>query len=246
VKPLLSSPESRLFGRNVVRDFLVVVGGILIALWAEDQWQSRADRQYGQSALSRIANDLAQDMEDVSGNLDRARVGLDAARWISANRDAVPVDSEELRRAVFELSHCSTLNVNPSEYSALRNSGTLHLIEDKDLLNAITSLYEGRAFLEGLHELDCERSYEVIRLAMPYAEYSIPPPVRPGNNPNWVMWAEATIDAIVDSDGMFNDRVFINSVMSLAALRQFLIQQAELDLDQAESLRDEILAANRD
>jgi hypothetical protein len=147
VKSLLNLPESKLFGRNVVRDFLVVVGGILIALWAEDRWQTQVDRQYGQSALTRIANDLAQDIEDISGNLDRARVGLNAARWISANRDTVPVDSEELRRAVFELSHCSDLNVNPSEYSALRNSGTLHLIEDKDLFNAITSLYEGRAFL---------------------------------------------------------------------------------------------------
>ena len=147
---------------------------------------------------------------------------------------------------MFELGHCSGLNVNPSEYSALRNSGTLHLIEDKDLLNAITSLYEGRAFLGGLHELDCERSYEVIRLAMPYAEYSIPPPVRPGNNPNWSMWSQATIDAIIDSDGMFNDRVLINSVMTLAAFRQFLIRHAERDLGQAESLRDEILAANRD
>jgi len=246
MKSPLSSPESRLFGRNVIRDFLVVVGGILIALWAEDQWQTRVDRQYGQSALTRIANDLGQDIDDISGNLDRARVGLNAARWISANRDTVPVDSEELRRAVFELSHCSYLNVNPSEYSALRNSGTLHLIEDKDLLNAITSLYEGRAFLERIHELDCERSYEVIRLAMPYAEYSIPPPVRPGINSNWRMWSEATIDAIVDSDGMFNDRVLINSVMTLAAFRQFLIRHAERDLGQAESLRDEILAANRD
>jgi hypothetical protein len=246
MKSLLSSPESRLFGRNVVRDFLVVVGGILIALWAEDQWQTRVDSQYGQSALTRIANDLVQDIEDISGNLDRARVGLNAARWISKNRDTVLVDSEELRRAVFGLSHCSVLNVNSSEYSALRNSGTLHLIEDKDLLNAITSLYEGRALLERLHELDCERSYEVIRLAMPYAEYSIPPPVRPGNNPNWDMWSEATIDAIVDSDGMFNDRVFINSVMALAAYRQFLIRYAEKAIDQAESLRDEILAANRD
>ncbi len=246
MKSPLSSPESRLFGRNVIRDFLVVVGGILIALWAEDQWQTRVDRQYGQSALTRIANDLTQDIEDVSGNLDRARVGLNAARWVFANRDTVPVDSEELRRAVFGLSHCSVLNVNPSEYSALRNSGTLRLIEDKDLLNAITSLYEGRAFLERLHELDCERTYEVIRLVMPYAEYSVPPLVRPGNNPNWSMWSEATIDAIVDSDGMFNDRVFINSVMTLAAFRQFLIRHAELDLDQAESLRDKILAANRD
>ena len=86
----------------------------------------------------------------------------------------------------------------------------------------------------------------MIRLAMPYAEYSIPPPVRPGNNPNWRMWSEATIDAIVDSDGMFNDRVLINSVMTLAAFRQFLIRWAERDMDQAESLRDEIFAANRD
>ncbi len=246
MKSLLSSPESRLFGRNVVRDFLVVVGGILIALWAEDQWQSRVDRQYGQSALTRIANDLAQDIEDISGNLDRARAGLNAARWIFANRDTVPVDSEELRRAVFDLSHCSYLNVNASEYTALRSSGSLHLIEDKDLLKAITSLYEGRAFLETLHELDCERTYEVIRLVMPYAEYSIPPLVRPGNNSNWSMWSEATIDAIVDSDGMFNDRVFVNSVMTLAAFRQFLILWAERDMDQAESLRDEIFAANRD
>ncbi len=246
MKSLLSSPESRLFGRNVVRDFLVVVGGILIALWAEDQWQTRVDRQYGQSALTRIANDLAQDIEDISGNLDRARVGLNAARWISTNRDTVPVDSEELRRAVFGLSHCSDLNVNPSEYSALRNSGTLHLIEDKDLLNEITSLYEGRTFIAGLHKLDCENSFEVIRLAMPYAEYSIPPPVRPGNNPNWRMWAEPAIDAIVDPQGMFDDRIFINSVMALAAFRQFLISWAEQELDQAESLREAIIAANRD
>ncbi len=73
----------RLFGRNVVRDFLVVVGGILIALWAEDQWQTRADRQHGKSALTRIANDLAHDIEDISGNLDRARLGPARFLWES-------------------------------------------------------------------------------------------------------------------------------------------------------------------
>ena len=57
------------------------------------------------------------------------------------------------------------------------------------------------------------------------------------------MWSEATIDAIVGSEGMFNDRVFVNSVMTLAAFWQFLIWWAERDMDQSESLRDEILAA---
>ena len=245
MKSLLSSLESKSFGRDVVRDLLVVAAGILIALWAENQWQTRSDRQYEQAALSRMAIDLAEDIEDISGNLDRARVGLNAAKWIFANKESVAVDSKEMRNAVFNLSHCSGVKVNPSEYSALRSSGNLRLIEDKDLLRATTSLYEGRASLVRLHELDCEKTFEVRRLVMPYAEFSIPPLVRPGNNPNWSVQSEPVIDAIVDPHGMFDDIVFINSVMELAAFRQFLIWAVEQELDQTAKLRDAILAADR-
>lgn len=242
MKTLLGPNESKSLVWNVIRDLIVLVAGILIALWAEDRWQAWQEQEIEESALIRISRDLEDDIADISGNLERATVGLDAARWIYASKNHEHLDTDELRNAIFNLGHCSILTLNTSEYVALKSSGNLRLIQDKDLLQQITSLYEGRIWMTRLHEQDCVNTKEVLQMVMPYVTHSIPPERRPGATRGWNMWDEPVIEEVVNPQGIFRDRVLINRIMAMAADRQLLIVVAESELEYAESLRESILA----
>lgn len=242
MKTLLGPNESRLPVWNVIRDLVVLVAGIMIALWAEDRWQTWQEQEFEESALVRISRDLEDDIADISGNLERATVGLDAARWIYASKNHEHLDTAELRKAIFDLGHCSILTLNTSEYVALKSSGNLRLIQDKDLLQQITSLYEGRIFMTRMHEQDCANTNEVLHMVMPYVTHSIPPERRPGATRDWAMWDQPVIEEIVDPQGISQDRVLINRIMAMAADRQLLIVVAESELEHAESLRESVLA----
>lgn len=212
----------------VARDLAIVVLGIIIALWAEASWQSRADRADEASSLARLVRDLEDDVFDLSGNLDRARTGLDAARWLAENRANSSADESELKQALFDIGHCSTVLLNTSEYTSLRNSGAFRLIQDRDLLQRIAAFYEERSFLYSLHDRDCADAQEVVRLMMPYVKHGIPPVHRPnGGTLGWTLWDQPTVNEVLDPNGLLTDEIFINSAVALAADRQFLIEIEE-------------------
>ncbi len=241
MKSILSkSPDSTLL-TSIFRDLVVIVAGVLIALWAEGEWQARQDKQIVWDALAQIARDLKKDISDISGNLERAQVGLEAAKWIDSNRDAALGDTQELRDAFFNVGHCSALNLDPSAYVALKSSGNLRLIEDKELLHRITSVYEVRGYLAVIHLEDCASTDEVLRLLMPHVRHSIPPETRPGGTENWDMWDQPIIVEIVDPQEMLRDRVLLNRIMALTADRQLLVAMVEDSLRESQGLRDQIL-----
>jgi hypothetical protein len=222
----------------VARDLAIVILGIIIALSAEAWWQSRADREDEASSLARLVRDLEDDVFDLSGNLERARTGLNAARWISENRADSSADVSELKQALFDIGHCSTVLLNSSEYTSLRNSGAFRLIRDKDLLQRIAAFYEERSFLYSLHERDCADAHEVVRLMMPYVQHKIPPLHRPnGGTLGWGLWDQPMVEEVLDPEGLLGDEVFFNSSVTLATDRQFLIEIEERFLRTTQELQ---------
>ena len=135
-------PWPRIFAEGVA-----IVVSILLAFWIQAWWQARADRADEAVSLSRLVRDLDDDTLDLEGNLDRARTGLHAARWLAENRGTRPIDISALKQALFDIGHCSVLLLNSSEYTSLRSSGDSRLIRDKELLQTFTAFYEDRNFL---------------------------------------------------------------------------------------------------
>jgi hypothetical protein len=226
---------------RLLAEGVAIVVSILLALWIQAWWQARADREDEAASLVRLVRDLEDDILDLKGNLDRARTGLHAARWLAENRGTRPADISALKQALFDIGHCSILLLNSSEYTSLRNSGDFRLIRDKELLQTITALYEERTFLYQLHEKDCADSQDVVQLTMPYVRHTIPPLFRPnGGSQGWQLWDQPMVEEVADSAGLLSDAILINSVVALAADRQFLIEREETALQDTKRLQTAI------
>ena len=224
--------------KRIATEGAAIVVSILIAFSIDAWWQERADRADEAASLARLVRNLGDDILDLDGNLERARTGLHAARWLAENRDTRPVDISALKQALFDIGHCSVLLLNSSEYTSLRSSGDFRLIRDKELLQTITAFYEERAFLYQLHEKDCDDSQDVVQLTMPFVRHTIPPLFRPnGGSIGWQMWDQPMVEEVVDPAGLLRDAILINSVVALAADRQFLIEIADSALQDTKRLQ---------
>ncbi len=223
---------------RILAEGAAIVVSILLAFWIQAWWEERADRADESASLARLARDLDDDIRDLKGNLDRARTGLRAAHWLAENRGTHPVENSALKQALFNIGHCSILLLNTSEYTSLRSSGDFRLIRDKELLQTITAFYEERAFLYQLHEKDCDDSQEVVQLTMPFVRHMIPPLFRPnGGSIGWQMWDQPMVEQVVDPAALLNDAILINSVVALAADRQFLIEIEDSALQDTKRLQ---------
>ena len=226
-------PWPRIFAEGAA-----IVVSILLAFWIQAWWQERVDRADESASLARLGRDLDDDILDLDGNLEQARKGLHAARWLAENRDTRPVDISALKQALFDIGHCSVLLLNSSEYTSLRSSGDFRLIRDKELLQTITAFYERRASLYQLHEKDCDDSQDVVQLTMPFVRHMIPPLFRPnGGSIGWQMWDQPMVEEVVDPSGLLSDTILINRVVALAADRQFLIELEDSALQDTKRLK---------
>ena len=224
--------------KRIATEGAAIVVSILIAFSIDAWWQERADRADEAASLARLVRDLGDDILDIDGNLERARTGLHAARWLAENRGTRPVDISALKQSLFDVGHCSVLLLNSSEYTSLRSSGDFRLIRDKELLQTITAIYEERALLYQLHEKDCDDSQDVVQLTMPFVRLTIPPLFRPnGGSIGWNMWDQPMVEEVVDPAGLLSDAILINSVVALAADRQFLIEIADSALQDTKRLQ---------
>ncbi len=229
-------PWPRIFAEGTA-----IVVSILLAFWIQAWWQERADRADEAASLARLVRDLDDDIRDLEGNLDRAGTGLHAARWLAEYRGTGPVEISALKQALFDIGHCSVVLLKSSEYTSLRSSGDFRLIRDKELLQSITAFYEERALLYQLHENDCADSQDVVQLTMPFVRHTIPPLFRPnGGSIGWQMWDQPMVEEVVDSAGLLSDSILINSVVALAADRQFLIEKVERALQDTKRLQEAI------
>ena len=215
-----------------VRDLTIVVVGILVALWAEGEWQKRQEIALVNHALAQIARGLEHDIEDISGNLNRARLGYEAAEWFQANRQAETDNTQDLRDAIRNLGNCSVLNLDSSAYIMLKNSGSLRLIENKELLQQISSVYESRTYFVAVHKADCENSIDVFALLAPYIKSTIDPTSQS---------IIPLIEDVPNPQGLFEDQVLVNHIMALGTVRIMVINVVEPHLNHTKKLRDAIL-----
>lgn len=224
-------------------ELLVVFLGVWLSLVAEGMRQAALERRDEGTSLERLARDMEYDLGDLEGNLNRAHAGFDGAARVLELRGSPSPPAEELARSLEAMGPCSYPVWNASEYAALKGAGRLNLVTDPDLRQRIVELYESRAFLDWVHQVDCGESEEVLALMAPYVEMGYPDQVR-REGPDTAGWGGnrlPTIEAILDPAGLLSDRLLMNRVAKLASGRRFLIYQMELEREKTRTLRAEIL-----
>ena len=217
-------------------EFGVVFLGVWLSLMAEGWRQDRQDRDAERLALEGIVEELAADVIDMEGNLERARRGLTAATWIVSNRSRLP-DADSVSVALTGIGPCSFPFMASSQYATLKSAGDLNLIQDRELRGGIAEVYELRRFLEWLHERDCLESSGVLEVLAPLVTLTVHAPDPSGTN-EW----SADIESVDDVATLFEDALAIDRIAKLASHRQFLIEWIGREIEKTEVLREDILS----
>lgn len=123
-------------------EFVVIVVGVLVALWADSWWEARQDRARERGALEEVVADLEQDSLDLDRLRTSRREWDAAAAWMdrSAERATVPADS--LTWLLLALRQTDIYQPVSSSYAGLRDAGLMHLIQDDQIRGAIVAYFE--------------------------------------------------------------------------------------------------------
>jgi hypothetical protein len=141
-------------------EFITVFLGVTLSLLAESWRQDRSDLAAQHDSLVQMYSDLRLEETDMQGNLRTAQRGLQGARFLIAGVKGHDPDS--VSAALTDLGQCSFFVPYQSEYTALKSSGRLTVIEESSLRQQVVSFYEVDPFMQWLHERDCTLTGELM------------------------------------------------------------------------------------
>ena len=129
--------------RRAIGELLVIVLGVLIALWAENWRESLQERALERTYLERLVGDLRRDTAAISEmmaiTVERARHAQVVLSAISTGE--IGVAPQEFVWAVEHASFWGYPYYSRSTFDDLMSTGNLFLIRDEQLKNAMSRYY---------------------------------------------------------------------------------------------------------
>ena len=168
MKTILRPSGENAFWKDAIRDLVVVIAGILAALWLEGWWQERQDREEEREILTGLREEFAAnagDLESLIGTWSAIRQnigevlelagGSDDEQSVAAFREATTVALTVDGNLFFDPRH--------GQLTSVINSGKLGLITDSELRALIAdwpALVEDHDFDEN-HWIEGFRQYVI-------------------------------------------------------------------------------------
>lgn len=141
---------------KVVREFVIVVLGVLVALAADSAVELRRERSSAFDALDAIRRDVAADVAQLESRARRqGDRGLEARTALEEflTSEAAITDSIQFLRDVHRVSFYQTFDPNTAAIEALISDGRISLIENSEVREAILSY---RTQVQDLSNLEAE------------------------------------------------------------------------------------------
>jgi hypothetical protein len=218
----------------LVTEFVIVTLGVAVALAADSAVERYRERAAAQSALAAVRRDVAADIESLGDRLGRSEDGLEARQRLMA----VAMDQAEIQDSVLfvddlilQLEYL-TFDANTAAVEALKSSGSLDLIANAELREA---LLEYLNQVENVAEVDAARRQATLG----YSERLLP---RLVEGPEWTgrgwpelerrAWAaDALNSAFMRESGALRELLLLTG--SLLGWQRFFYRDL---LEQAEAL----------
>ena len=226
-RPRCYSGKLKLDWRYALSELVIVVVGVLIALGAEGWLADMGLRRAESESLTRVANDMTVDLDDIGGNLARTERGYDAARWLMEHRNGPPPSADSLSDRLTHFTGCSILSSNTSEYTALKSSGQLANLRDLDFRQRLVDHYEAYPYLAALCDLDCRTMEEAIAAIESDVAFDI--------DPTFELWPTVVIG---EPQNVLRDATFQRAVAYAAQIRALLTSTQQDALVELRALRD--------
>jgi hypothetical protein len=124
-------------------DFCIVVIGVFIGLQVANWNDSRNEQRRAQNYLERLTQDMRVNMEVLAGRENSYAMQIDYG--LTALEATQPPETREdawiIIRAFFQASHAFTITLNRGTYDEIINSGNLALLQDQELVDALSEFY---------------------------------------------------------------------------------------------------------
>lgn len=134
-----------------IKEFLVIVSGVLVALVLESAWQDWMDQRLMGSYIKRLQAEIEFNLEEFKLDRQWAEIGCEAGQnaydflWTP---DSIESDEGKLLLSTFVTALNREPQYRSSTYQDLVSTGRLSLIENPELRDQIISYYEGRPATE--------------------------------------------------------------------------------------------------
>ena len=133
----------RLDWRYALGEFLIVVLGVLAALWVENWNSERKDQLLERQYMQSLLGDLRSDIESIDIALNRTDVYATGVQIVlsSVERQSVDVVPEDFARAVAFLSRLTFPVQSHATINDLMSTGNLRIIRSDEVRSGIAEYY---------------------------------------------------------------------------------------------------------
>jgi len=127
--------------QEILLEIVIIVFAVSLSIWLHNWSESRKDREEEREFLTGLKKDLQADIVEMKGDQDAYRKVLRGMAYFNRVGSGEAINGDSLREYFSILF--STVQIDPriARFEALRGSGKLGIIHDKELLVNITDLY---------------------------------------------------------------------------------------------------------
>jgi hypothetical protein len=126
---------------EILLEVAIIVFAVTISIWFHNWSESLKDRSDARQFLTGLKEDLQADITEMNNDLATYRRGLQGTHYFEQVGAGQPLSQDSMN--VYNWLLFSYIHFDPriSRFEALKGSGRLNIIENKDLLLNITDLY---------------------------------------------------------------------------------------------------------
>ena len=156
--------------RDYTLDFLVIVAGITVSMYAGSRLELRQQRQEEVRILENLRDNLIADTISIGQELSVLNNCQRRYGYLLSNSLVESIDSVAI---VFSSLLIYTTNeIRESAYEEMKHSGKMGIIENKELLNNIIRHYESSKLL--VDEYNSIDKHFILNRMIPFIESSFP------------------------------------------------------------------------
>ena len=141
-------------------EFLVIVIGISLSFYVEELGKQRNKEELKNQSLNRILQNVVGDISDNKWNYNAVNRSVKSGEWIYKNRNELQKYSRDtigfhLTRSI---DFITIFLDNQEEYTTLKNSGYLELIENESIVKRLQSKYVSHSWIKELENFIIRKS----------------------------------------------------------------------------------------
>src|ERR1700744_3724274 len=127
--------------QEILLEIVIIVFAVSLSIWLHNWSESRKDREEERDFLVGLKQDLQADSAEMASDRASFERLFNMVHYYQRIGAGEPLNVDSAKRYQYLLFSSAQIDPRVARFEALRGSGRLGIIEDKDLLIHITDLY---------------------------------------------------------------------------------------------------------